>query len=717
MFVCSVACDPLGNNCAFELASYNTQTLSNSVTRRVIDPVKAGTWNTISLYRDESLNDWKDVYDHCKRRATGLPWDCPAMRSFEKLATETFPGVLNETYTADGSSWRGDKLDGWTHEMFEDMSCQLSYYLFDGWGGGGNEYINRATASWFNERWPIYDSYGGGKFTKDNLHMLGYAQWGNGIPTSLLYYVPSTTNLKRVGIWRFSKKGTQLALPEYYSRAMKWAYPSMNMTTSESEMVLTALAEHSVEAYELRRHMIDAGTTFHGGPDGDKGMSEGSKAYILENVEGDFKLEEGHKFYDVSVFLDTSYMSSATFCPIVEQQYFVCDEQVTKFKQFWPTRCSEWQTLNTDPAFGIQCNDVRIWSESHPWPKKVGNLIESMVTEMLWTETLKKGMLTCANPGIIQEPNGLTETKCSYDYGGMFIKQKARDIIFEGYTDPATIKIMNMHFEMEKRGYQIKCNNPLEISYAWQCEAIPDPQCGEKGFSVVMDDGTVLKNLTRNTRDWYLPEIDLGPVYGEIDNPVFALYLGQLWKNPNVDETNENYDTMTVAAAKAGSVSAMPNFNESENIAWQKERACAARYMGGVKGVYPNCTVVMETGRGSLEDLGRIVEYRGKRTLEIAPGGGFEVNGNALGDGAYNVFKPEKWEGFRKYDFSYMGRKEGLRFKGNDTFRVFIGDENLQFKVPNVEAFDGKNPSELFWPPRYLFNDNETRNSEAWLLR
>ena len=56
------------------------------------------------------------------------------------------------------------------------------------------------------------------KFNSTNLKRLGYSQWGNGIPTSLLFQVPSVTNIKRNGMWRFSKKGIQLKLPEVRER-------------------------------------------------------------------------------------------------------------------------------------------------------------------------------------------------------------------------------------------------------------------------------------------------------------------------------------------------------------------------------------------------------------------------------------------------------------------------------------------------------------------
>jgi hypothetical protein len=123
--------------------------------------------------------------------------------------------------------------------------------------------------------------------------------------------------------------------------------------------------------------------------------------------------------------------------------------------------------------------------------------------------------------------------------------------------------------------------------------------------------------LTRPPHLRYLPEIDLGPEYDPIDNPVFAVYPGQLWKRPDITpdtwlndtETNAGYQSRTAVAAALGSVSAMPNFNATENVKWQKERSCENRYMGGPANLYPNCTIIMETGRGELENLGRIVEY------------------------------------------------------------------------------------------------------------
>ncbi|GMH62818.1 hypothetical protein TrST_g12879 [Triparma strigata] len=712
----TVSCDTLGNTCGWEVGPYDTQGLNLDVIQNIIDPMRAASWNYLSLYKEENMNNFKDIYDHCVKKETGQPYQCPSMRSFEDLAATEYPQHFNNTYLQSGSS------AGYTKEIFFTMGCDVSKWIFDAWGKN-SVYVKRSTAAWYNQRWYPDDSMYGA-FNETNLHMLGYAQWGNGAPTKLLFRVPSVTNIKRFGIWRFSRKGTQLKLPEFYARGQKWAYPKMNMTTFQAKEVLDALAEDSVEAYEFRRNLIHKGTTEYGtGGELFNGFGlEGDVSFIKENPFANFTLPYHHKYHKLSKWLDEGYMSGADLCPVVEKNYHDCMEEVEKYKQFWPTRCGEWMTLNLDPAFGIQCNNVRIWSQSHPWPKKNGNLLESVITEVMWEEVMKKGLLTCANPSYVQEPNGPFEVSCSYDKGGMFIKQKARDILFEGFTDPFVIKVMNAEFSMLKRGFQIVCNKQEEITYLYDCTPMMDPQCGEEGFSVIHETDGVLANMTRNTREWYLHEIDLGPVHGKIDSPVFATYLGQLWKDSGMntntsDPDNKDLNSRTVQSAIRGSMSAKPNFNTTENIIWQKERTCAKRYMGGPAGVYPNCTITMETGRNELNNLGRVTNYFGNSSIYITPSSSFMVDGNQISDGAYNNYFPFLWEGFRSYDLQYRSRASGLSYKGNSSLKLFVGDELLQFRVPNVEAFDGKKPTKIKWPKRYRFYDNTTAESEVMLLR
>mmetsp|Transcript_16259 Transcript_16259/g.33447 ORF Transcript_16259/g.33447 Transcript_16259/m.33447 type:complete len:1396 (-) Transcript_16259:49-4236(-) len=705
----SVKCDTRGNTCAWELDKYNTDDISTEVIADFIDPYRAATWNDLSLYKEENLNNFRDIFDHCKAKADGEPYSCPAMSAYEELATVTYPATL------DGTTPDSKKVN-YTTATFESMSCSLASWLFRGWGLE-NEFVNRAVATWFNLRWPSDDDMYG-QWTADNLHLLGYSQWGNGIPTKLVYKVPSTNNLKRLGIWRFSKKGTQLNLPEYYARTQKWAYPMMNMTTSQTKVVLDALAEDSVEAYELRSHIMYVGTTAMGnGTSYENGFGDkGDIGFILENAYADFKLPKDHKYYDVSEWMDLSYMSSSKHCATIDNHYEKCQLEIDKFKKFWPARCGIWKTLALDPAFGIQCNDVRIWTNSHPYPKKNGNVIEAFITDVLWEETLRKQLLVCSNPSYVQNPQGYYEADCSYDKGGMFIMAKARDILFEGFTDPLTIKIMNSKFKMLKKGYQIVCNNQVEVSYHYKCGPIYDPQCGDGGFSVIHETEGVLKNMTRNTVDWYLPDIDLGAGFGTIDNPVFAAYSGGLFKDKQLEQ-NVTTTSRTVESVKAGSISAKANFNETENVKWQKHRNCLRSYMGGPGNIYPNCTVTMETGRDDLKRLGRIVNFHGNDTLHLYNGNTFKVDGNSLLEGDYNNFSPLLWEAFREFNLNYQGRMSGLDYKGNATQKIFIGEEMIQFVIPNIEKWDGKNPTSIRWPMRYRFLDNTTTESLVYALR
>jgi hypothetical protein len=116
----------------------------------------------------------------------------------------------------------------------------------------------------------------------------------------------------------------------------------------------------------------------------------------------------------------------------------------------------------------------------------------------------------------------------------------------------------------------------------------------------------------------------------------------------------------------------------------------------------------------------RSLRYYGNTTLQVspeAPEANFTVNGNLLAEGAYNAYKPAVWEGLRKYDMEYRGRTEGLDYKGNKTLRALIPNENLQFELDNVQTFDGKNPVMHYWPPRYIFADNITKESKIDLIR
>jgi len=84
-------------------------------------------------------------------------------------------------YTTDDANF--NVTDPTNSTAFTDMACGISAYFFEGWGKKNN-YMSKAVTTWFTERWPGYDD---AIIDPDNLENLGYSQWSNGIPTTLLY--------------------------------------------------------------------------------------------------------------------------------------------------------------------------------------------------------------------------------------------------------------------------------------------------------------------------------------------------------------------------------------------------------------------------------------------------------------------------------------------------------------------------------------------------
>lgn len=185
----TVSCDTLGNTCGWEVGSYDSFGFTLDVIQNIIDPVRAASWNYLSLYKEDNLNNLKDIYDHCTTKQAGKPYDCPAMNQFEDLAMDEYPQHFNNTYKQSGD------VAGYTKDQFQTMGCDISKWVFEAWGKN-SLYVKRSTAAWFNERWPTDDDMYQ-KFNETNLHLLGYAQWGNGIPINLMFRVPSVTNIKR----------------------------------------------------------------------------------------------------------------------------------------------------------------------------------------------------------------------------------------------------------------------------------------------------------------------------------------------------------------------------------------------------------------------------------------------------------------------------------------------------------------------------------------
>ena len=64
-----------------------------------------------------------------------------------------------------------------------------------------------------------------------------------------------------------------------------------------------------------------------------------------------------------------------------------------------------------------------------------------------------------------------------------------RDVIFEGYTDSLTVKLMNKG--LSARNLTIRCSVPSVVRWDMYCEPLYDGDCTNTGFEVCNDGGCI----------------------------------------------------------------------------------------------------------------------------------------------------------------------------------------------------------------------------------
>jgi len=163
----TVTCDPEGTVCHWELGDYANsyassfsrtgKPVNNRLTSYMLDTKQETIRNFINIHNYDNLNNLKDVHDYCTNSRAGLKTDCLAMRRFETLGKEDYMNYFrnDETTNIYNASDPSAPIapDG---QIYEDIACGVSQYLFEGWGKG-NDYMTKAVTTWFNERWPDHD--------------------------------------------------------------------------------------------------------------------------------------------------------------------------------------------------------------------------------------------------------------------------------------------------------------------------------------------------------------------------------------------------------------------------------------------------------------------------------------------------------------------------------------------------------------------------------
>ena len=395
---------------------------------------------------------------------------------------------------------------------------------------------------------------------------------------------------------------------EFISQATIIGYPSMNLSVPDAKLLLRLLSSTDVDSVEMRESMIKAHTTYYcDGSDGGKlggvwydGSCNHNDAYfIVQNVFANFSYSPSRYADDeeiptlwkaVSTLLDTPFDSSPQQCSRIQQMYLDCVD-LTDEEGYtdWIVNCGTWETIKSAPTLGIYCDADSILKINspgfhdyvsfapHPWQRKRGNVVATQMFEWVVLRILKEERIWCSDP-----------VDCNYKKSGMFTEQRARDVIFEGYADPLAIKLLNR--DLAPRNLTLRCVNRTVNYKTEYCQPIYTNDCTESGFEVLyrgdvtgFKDEVIMHVARRgeNRAHWHSPEVKLPYGLGQFENPAFALYAGQMWKNST----------------------------------FQKQRACAHRFLGGPKNLYNGCEIEINTGRHSLKSINEITKWYGNETL------------------------------------------------------------------------------------------------------
>ena len=344
---------------------------------------------------------------------------------------------------------------------------------------------------------------------------------------------------------------------------------------------------------------------------------------VNKNTSDDENLDQA------ASLLAEEFMSSAVTCQRIQDYYKQCSWLETEPRySFWLVNCKTWETLISDPTYGIYCDLETILKVDsahnhdyqsatiHPYGRRRGIIIAFWLQEWSTYRVLIENRLVCNEPDCSE---CLSKGYCdrAYNYGGLFVTHQAKRLLFEGYVDRVAMALLNS--ELQYYNLSVRCQDHSTIKLDEYCNPVENNECTDGGFEIIDRLGVSRKfqHNGRHKRDWYLPEIILNPTnishYIEpktqpkdtmatlssrtltIENPAFAIYPGKLWA-PDV--------TINLRRGCEG----------DEVCKFHQETDCVNRFLGG-KGKWQNCTSTLVTGKNNLNDVQRVAEWRGNTSL------------------------------------------------------------------------------------------------------
>ena len=638
-----VICAPFGDRCLWQFAPtgapYNFE-LPDSMVFSIIDRASKVNTNPNNFYFDGNGPYFHNSYRFCQEVLYPNVTDttCDDIEYTRQDATFTLPaglasiqdGVSQINTTAVNHNYKSKSQSD--KDYFINLGCNISYSIHKSYRDA-TDFHDKFVVAYLNlYKDPLFHH----NFTLGQWEEVGQAQWGGGFVTYALLGVRSIFNVKRDGMWHFGTVNYYRGYMEYSTWATRAGFPeSWLYDVKDSALLLSTLAERSEAAVEFRRNIVYRSSTLIG--DGDRYINNigdiGEVAFIVENSEGNFSCSGDKK--EACDLVDAPITSSAGQCDYIEALLYLQCEDLIARRNSWITECDLFQTSMSSPLQGIQCDNDFVYGNRHPFTKRRGNVISSMLYSLTTDVILKIG-LWCPD-----------YDNCDYQWGGFFVTTTAQRVLFEGFSEASVLRYLELK------------HSPLDLYF----ECIDDPfdKCGNKNYHCTYGGptggGFFLKALNTTFR----------MTYGSTPHEkYFAPFLEftsngtMLWRH-DMDENVRAESVAIAAEVETTEVmnpiwTAYPAWHNTSVTEWQKFLQCSMRMYMGLPGNFNSCEDTHNTGREDFELIMSLETFKGNKSITFLESE-IIVNGTA-----YEQFPAYLWEGFEIYPYTWRQQVKGPRF-------------------------------------------------------
>jgi hypothetical protein len=639
----TVICAPYGEKCLWQFGliggPYNYY-LPKLMLYSIIDRASKVNTNPNNLYFDENGPYFHNSLRFCQEVLYPNVSDtyCADIEYTRKDATFYLPaglasihdGINQINATAVNANY--NKKTTAQQRYFIDFGCNISYTVHKVYREM-TDFHDHYVIEYLN----LYkdpDFYH--NFTIGLWKELGHAQWGGGFVTYAILNVRSIFNIKRDGMWHFGTVNYYRGLMEYSTWATRSGFPnSWLYDVKDSELLLSTLAERSSEANEFRKRIVYRSTTLIG--DGKRYINNvgdvGEVTFIVENSKANFSCTGDKKA--ACDLIQAPIISSSEQCDYIEiLLYQVCAKLVTR-RNAWLTECDLFQTSMSSPLQGIQCDHDFVYGNAHPFTKRRGNVLSSMLYSLTSDIVLKIGLF-CPS-----------YENCEYQWGGFFVTTTAQRMLFEGYSDASALKYL-----------ELKHN---ELDMYFECMDEPFDTCGNKNYHCSHGGSTgggfLMKAHNNSFRMTYgITPHDkyFAPFFEFTDN---GTMLWQHDMNATVREASRLLHKQVATTQVLNPIwTAYPAWHNTSTDEWQRFLQCSMRMYGGLPDQFNSCDDTHNTGREDFDMIMNLEIFKGNDTVIF-------IDTEAVVNGtAYEQFPAYLWDGFELYPYTWQGQTEGQRF-------------------------------------------------------